>query len=152
MSPVSCLLQEVGGETGSGVLLLCHCQVHKTAPKCLLLCPEILVSAVQRERTETVLIKAVCTSVPQTGFGFEKFGSYIDSANEESQLSQEHIEELFSGLTKARSSGAQNAKCSKSSAIIIRAALLWTLMVVPVLLPRHIYRGSSETWGCEHMN
>lgn len=37
-----------------------------------------------------------------------------------------------------QSSGAQNAEHSKSTAIIIRALLLWTLMAVPVLLPRHI--------------
>lgn len=42
-------------------------------------------------------------------------------------------------LTTAESSRAQNAEHSKSTAIIIRAVLLWTLMAVPVLLPRHIH-------------
>ncbi len=50
-------------------------------------------------------------------------------------------------LTRATSSGAQNAEHSKSTAIIIRAILLWTLMAVPVLLPRHIQRAHLRLKG-----
>lgn len=50
-------------------------------------------------------------------------------------------------LTRARSSGAHNAEHSKSTAIIIRAVPLWTLMAVPVLLPRHIQRAHVRLEG-----
>lgn len=45
------------------------------------------------------------------------------------------------GIPPVRSqvgSGAQIAEHSKSGGIIIKAALVWTLMAAPVLLPRHL--------------
>lgn len=42
-------------------------------------------------------------------------------------------------------SGAQIAVHSKSRGIIIKAALVWTLMAAPVLLPRHVLKASFGT-------
>lgn len=51
---------------------------------------------------------------------------------------KQHVEGGSSVRHVTSSSSVQNAEHSKSTAIIIRATLLWTLMV-PVLLPWHIH-------------
>lgn len=80
------------------------------------------------------LIKGVRTSADQKGFVLSHVLSWSTYYIHKSTLGV-----FLSILIRGRSSGAQNAEHSKSTAIIIRATLLRTLMAVSILLPLHIH-------------
>lgn len=92
------------------------------------------------------LIKAACDAPLQRDVVLlgSHFGSCLDLENAATFCTRA----CWGILRPERGAPARtNAERSKSTAIIIRAAVPWTLMAVPVLLPRHIRRALLRLEG-----